>query len=164
MLCSLDFLRLINQIASRHLLLTRGGFFDFPQTIRHQHRTFSVAVRLSLARILRQIRWWSVPMVTRYDVISSRWSNHFWVKIHIFQPFWTIKVKTRWWNDTKCFFIPFISILSWFLVLGEIQDGDNDWWLHWPPAAPPPLKYTPSCWEDQKLSSKGKIVLKHYNI
>ena len=50
-------LRLINQIASRLLLLTLGGFFEFfPQKIRHQHLTFSVAVRLSLARILRQLK------------------------------------------------------------------------------------------------------------
>ena len=25
-------------------------------------------------------------MVRRYDVISSRWSSHFWVKIHVFFP------------------------------------------------------------------------------
>ena len=32
-------------------------------------------------------------MVTRYDVISSRWSRHFWVKIHVFQLLSTIKVN-----------------------------------------------------------------------
>ena len=114
-------------------------------------------------------------MVTRYDVISSRWSNHFWVKINFFQLFWTIEVKTRWWNYTKCFFmyyftyrqktkLPFISILTWFLIHGKIQDGDHYWWRHWPPAAPPPVKYTLSCWEDQRLASKGKIVSKHCDI
>ena len=32
-------------------------------------------------------------MVTRYDVISSRWSSHFGVKIHVFQLLSTIKVN-----------------------------------------------------------------------
>ena len=32
-------------------------------------------------------------MVTRYDVISSRWSSHFWVKMYDFQLFSGIKVK-----------------------------------------------------------------------
>ena len=92
-----------------------------------------------------------------------------------FQLFSTIKVKTRLWNDTKCFFmcyftyrqktkLPFISILTWFLIHGKIQDGNHNWWLHWPSAAPPPVKYTSTCWEGQRLSSKGKIVSKHCNI
>ena len=34
-----------------------------------------------------------VAMVTRYDVISSRWSSQFWVKIHVFQLNSTIKVN-----------------------------------------------------------------------
>ena len=29
-------------------------------------------------------QWWSVAMVARYGVISSRWSSHFWVKMHVF--------------------------------------------------------------------------------
>ena len=33
-----------------------------------------------------------------------------------------------------------------------------------PPAAPPPLKYTSSCLEDQRLSTKGKIVSKYCNL
>ena len=38
-------------------------------------------------------------MVTRYDVISSRWSSHFWVKVHVFSTFSTIKycvISGRW--------------------------------------------------------------------
>ena len=34
----------------------------------------------------------------------------------------------------------------------------------WPPAAPPPMKYISSCWEDQRLSTKGKVVSKYCNI
>ena len=51
--------------------------------IKHQHLTFSVAVCLFLARILRQVQLWSVAMVRRYDVIS-RCSSHFRVKIDVF--------------------------------------------------------------------------------
>ena len=32
-------------------------------------------------------------MVTRYDVISRKWSSHFWVKIHVFKLLSTIKVN-----------------------------------------------------------------------
>ena len=40
---------------------------------------FSSCSFRSLARILRQVQWWSVSMVTRHDAISSRWSSQFWV-------------------------------------------------------------------------------------
>ena len=33
-----------------------------------------------------------------------------------------------------------------------------------PPAAPPPIKYTLSCREDQRLSTEGKIVSEYSNI
>ena len=64
---------------------------------------------------------------------------------------------------------PFLAVLiTWFLILGKIQDGGQDgdhcWWRHRPPAAPLPIKYTSSCWEDQRLSTKGKIVSNCCNI
>ena len=65
-----------------------------PQVIKHQHLTFSVAVRSSLAHILRQVQWWSVAIVTRYDIISSRWSSHFWVKVYVFSTFFNNKSKS----------------------------------------------------------------------
>ena len=57
--------------------------------------------------------------------------------------------------------LPFLAIfLTWFLTLGKIQDGgqngDHCWWRDRPPAAPLPIKYTSSCWEDQRLSTKAK--------
>ena len=62
----------------------------------------------------------------------------------------------------------FLAVLTWFPTLGKIQDcgqdGDHCWWRHRPPAAPPPTKYTSSCEEDQRLSTKGKIVSKYCNI
>ena len=42
---------------------------------------------------MRQVWWWSVTMDTRYDVINSRWSSHFWVKMHVFQLLSGIKEK-----------------------------------------------------------------------
>ena len=39
--------------------------------------------------------------------------------------------------------IPFLAVLTWFLILGKIQDGcqdgDHCWWRHIPPAAQPPM-------------------------
>ena len=64
--------------------------------------------------------------------------------------------------------VPFIAILTWFLILGKIQDsaqgGGHCWRRHKPPVAPLPIKYTSSCWEDQRLSTEGKIVSKYCNI
>ena len=64
--------------------------------------------------------------------------------------------------------LPFIAILTLFLILGKIQDGSQDgqhcWWRHRPQAAPPPMKYTTSWWEEQRLSSKSKIVSKYCNL
>ena len=59
---------------------------------------------------------------------------------------------------------PFLVVLPWFLNLGEIQDGDHCWWRHRPPAAPPLIKYSFSCREDQRLSTEGKIVSEYSNI
>ena len=56
------------------------------------------------------------------------------------------------------------NVSTWFLILDKIQDGDNVWWRHRPPAAPPPIKYTSSCREDQRLSTEGKIVSKYCNM
>ena len=36
--------------------------------------------------------------------------------------------------------LPFMAILTWFLILGEIQDSDHCRQCHRPPAAPPPIK------------------------
>ena len=52
---------------------------------------------------------------------------------------------------------------SRFPILRKIQEGNQDgdyaWWRHRPLAALPPIEYTSSCREDQRLSTKGKIVL-----
>ena len=75
-------------------------FWVFSQRPKHQHLMFSVAVRSSIhhsfARILSRVQWWSVSMVTRYNVISRRWSSLFWAKVHVFFKFFffsTIKVN-----------------------------------------------------------------------
>ena len=48
--------------------------------------------------------------------------------------------------------LPFLGVLTWFLILGKIQDGDHCWWRHRPPAALPFIKYTSSC---QKTLGRG---------
>ena len=40
--------------------------------------------------------------------------------------------------------LPFLAVLTWFLILGKIQDGDHYRRRHRPPAAPPFVKYTSS--------------------
>ena len=134
--------------------------------IKHQHLRLSVAVRLFLALILRQVKWWSVTMVTRYDVISSRWSTHFLVYF-LFQLFSTIKEKFVDKMRQSSYFciilhvkhkkLPILPVFTWFLILGRIQD-------HGPPAAPPPIKYTSSCWESQRLFTEGKSFSKCCNL
>ena len=135
---------------------------------------FTVAVLSSVARILSQVQWRSASMVTRYDVISKRWSSHFWVKVHVFSTFCDNKSKSWGENHAKCLFVcyfscqakksPFLVVLPWFRSLGEIQDGDHCWWRHRPPAVPPLIKYSLSHREDQRLSTEGKIVSEYSNI
>ena len=132
---------------------------------------FCVGFRSSLARILSQVQWWSISMVKRYDVISRRCSSHFWVKVQLFPLFSTIKyilwLKSRKVLIYVLFFIsstkksPFLAVFTWFLILGKIQDGDHCWWRH---RALPPIKYTSSCREDQRLFAEGKIFSKYCNI
>ena len=59
--------------------------------------------------------------------------------------------------------LPFIN-RDFNLIRCKNQDGDHFWWRHRPPAAPPPMKYTSSCFEYQRLSTEGKIVSKYCNI
>ena len=60
-----------------------------------------------------------------------------------------------------------LTVLTWFLILDKIQDGSQDshhvWWRQRPSAAPPPIKYTSSRREDQRLFTEGKIVSKYCN-
>jgi len=77
-----------------------------------------------------------------------------WCKVLIYLLFYMSSKKK----------IPFITVVMWFLILGKIQDGDHCWLRHRPPAAPPPIKNTLSCWEAQRLSTEGQIVSKYCNI
>ena len=113
-------------------------------------------------------------MVTRCDAISSRWSSHFWVKIHVFSTFLGMKVnfvEKVMQSNYLCVILHdkrkkllIVIVFTWFLFLDKIQDGDHVWWRHRPPATPPAIKYTSSCREDQRLSTEGKIVLKFCDI
>ena len=91
-----------------------------------------------------------------------------------FQLFSTIKVNLEAKMIRSAYFVlfffsstkksPFLAVLTWFLILGKIQDGDHFGAVTGPPAAPPPIKYTSSCREHQRLSTEGKIVSKYCNI
>ena len=70
-----------------------GGVKVFLSFLLEDHLMFSVAVRSSLARILSQVQWWSVSMVTRYYVIRRSWWSHFEWKLMFFQLFSTKKVN-----------------------------------------------------------------------
>ena len=124
-------------------------FWVFSHRPKHQHLMFPVAVRSSIhhsfARILSRVQWWSVSMVTGYNVISRRWSSHFWVKVHVFSSFFFSAIKVNlvakimqsayfvlfFFSSTKK--SPSLAVLTWFLILGKIQDGDHCWWRHRPP-------------------------------
>ena len=81
------------------------------------------------------------------------------VKIHVFQLLPTIKVNiVAKIMQSVCLCVifhvkhkklPSLAVLTWFLILGKIQDcrqdGDLCWWRYKFPAAPPPIKYTSSC-------------------
>ena len=118
--------------------------------------------------------YYKLQNIICYDVISSRWSSHFGVKIHVFKLSSTIKVNPVakiMQSAYLCVIFHvkhkknlFLAVLTWFLSFGKIQDGDHCWWRHRPPTSPPPIKYTSSCQEDQRLSTKGKVVSKYCNI
>ena len=63
---------------------------------------------------------------------------------------------------------PFIAVVTCFLTLGKIQDGDQDdvhfWWRHSPLATSLPIKYTSSCLKYHRFSTESKIVFKYYKI
>ena len=52
-----------------------------------------------------------------------------------------------------------VTVFTWFPALEKIQDGNHVWWRYRHPAVPPRIKYTSSCREGQRLSTKGKIEI-----
>ena len=86
-------------------------------------------------------------MFARYDVISSRWSSHFWVKMFfnffllksckvlIYVLFFHVKYKQLPFPGAHQ---PFLAVLTWFIILVKIKNGDHCWGRHIFPAAPPP--------------------------
>ena len=101
-------------------------------------------------------------MDTRYDVISNRWSSHFWLKMHVFQLFSGIKEKlldkmmqSNYLCDVllvKHKKLLIVTVFTWFRVLEKMQDGYHVWWHHRPLAVPPRIKYTSYC---RELRSKA---------
>ena len=56
--------------------------------------TKATTFKLGVKTIKNNLTWSSVAMVMRYDVTSSRWSSHFWVKIHVFSTSFNNKSKS----------------------------------------------------------------------
>ena len=93
-------------------------------------------------------------MVTRYDVISSRWSSHFWVKVHVFSTSFRNKSTAcgkMMQRNYLCLILHvkrkkllILTAFTWFLIREKIQDGDYVWWRHRQPTTPLPIKYTSS--------------------
>ena len=118
---------------------------------------------------MRQGWRWSVTMDTRYDVISSKWSSHFWVKMHVFQLLLLLDKMMQ--SNYLCVVLlvkrkklSVVTVFTWFSVLEKMQDGDHVWWRHRPPAVPPRIKYTSSCREGHRLSTEGKIEIRELSI
>ena len=99
-------------------------------------------------------------MVTRNDVISNRWSSQLKGKYLLFQLLSTIKVNLVakiMQSAYLCIIfhvkhkkLPFLAVLTWFPILGKIQDVHHCWWLV------KKIKLRPS--------TKGKIVSKYCSI
>ena len=91
-------------------------------------------------------------MVTRHDVKGTGGQANFGWKYMFFQLLSTTKVNLVAKIMQSAYLcvifhvkhkkLLFLAVLTWFLILGKIQDGDHCWWRHRPPAAPPPIKYT----------------------
>ena len=96
---------------------------------------------------------------------NSRWLSHFWVKMHVFQLVSAINAKpVDKMRQPTCLCVilhvkhkklPILSV-TWFIILGKIQDGNHVWWRHRPPAAPLSIEYASSCQEDERLSTESK--------
>ena len=53
--------------------------------------------------------------------------------------------------------LPILAVFAWFLILGEIQDGDHVRWRHRPSAVSQSIKFSSFFRENQRLSTEGKI-------
>ena len=60
-------------------------------------------------RFVITVYWWSVIMVTRYNVIISRWSNQFWVTMNVFSTSFNNKSKACVCVDAKCLFMCYFT-------------------------------------------------------
>ena len=65
-------------------------------------------------------------MVMTYDVTSSRWSSHFWVKIHVFSTSFNNKSKSYGYNHAKCLVMCYFSCKT-----QKIYHFSWSWWRPW---------------------------------
>ena len=110
-------------------------------------------------------------MVTTYYVISRRLSSHFWVKMHVLSTFFNNKRKTCQWNDAKGLFKCYFTCEAQKIIIyRDFNLISNSWWNpRWRPLLVTSQASSNAttheiyliCWEDQSLSTEGKIVSKY---
>ena len=101
------------------------------------------------------VKMYVFPTSFRNERNKSLWIK--WCKVIIYVLFYMLSAKK----------LLILTVLTWSLILDKIQggggDGDHVWWRHRSPAAPPPIKYTWFCGENQRISTEGKIFSKYCN-
>ena len=63
--------------------------------------------------------------------------------------------------------LPFPTVLTWYLILSKIQDGqdsDQCWWHHGPPPSLPPIKYTSSWAHPVSLANRDSTYFGKLNF
>ena len=116
-----------------------------------EYKTIAPDVFSSCSFIPRADFEMSLVMVSCYGFEIAGGQANFWWKFMFFQLLSTIKanpvakiIQTVYLCvifHVKHQKLSFIAVLTWFPILGKIQDGgqngDHCWWRHRPPAAPP---------------------------
>ena len=126
--------RVLSAARVRHSLKTQF-FLEDKTSAPEVFSSYSFIPRANFETSLVMVRCYG------YEIWRQKysWLRQFWVKVHVFSTIFKNKIMP----SQK---LLFPAVLTWFLILGKIQDGSQDgdhcWWRHRPPAAPPPMKYT----------------------
>ena len=103
-------------------------------------------------------------MVTTYDVLSSRWSSHFWVKMPVLTNFFHNKSKTCQWNDAKGLFqCNFTCEAEKIIINRDFNLISISWWKS-KMATIGDVTGLQQHHLDQRLSTEGKIVSKYCKL
>ena len=112
-------------------------------------------------------------MVTRYDVINSRWSSHFWVKIYVFSTSFKKKVNLVAKNMQSAYLCVIFHVKQKITISCGFNLISNSWWNpRWQPRWRPFLVTSPTSSSATtrkiylilRLSTQDKIVSRYCNI